>query len=79
MSSTVSWICLADWQRRAVTWVKSWTDIAIVGALAYLRKGREKETKFLMLVKGYADAKKKMCSAGINYGMVTMLSAHSQG
>lgn len=32
-----------------------------------------------MLVKGYADAKKKMCSAEINYGTVIMLSAHSQG
>ena len=61
-----------------MTWVKSCTDIAIVGVLAYLRKGREKETKFLVVMKGYADAEKKMCSAEINYGVVTMLSAHSQ-
>jgi hypothetical protein len=74
----VSWICLTDRQRRAVTWVKSWTNIAIVGVLAYLRKGREKETKFLVLMKGYADAKKKMCSAEINYGTATMPPAHSQ-
>jgi hypothetical protein len=78
MSSMVSWICLTDRQRRAVTWVKSWTDIVIVGVSAYLRKGREKEIKFLVLMKGHADAKKRMCSAEINYGTVTMLSAHSQ-
>ena len=61
-----------------MTWMKSWTDIAIVDVLVYLRKGREKEIKFLVLMKGYADAEKKMCPVGINYRTVTMLSAHSQ-
>lgn len=41
-------------------------------------KGERKGDKIPCADEGYADAKKKMCSAKINYGTAAMPPAHSQ-